>query len=137
MTHPFMQTTIKYPDRMAQNKDFRNLKLNGYTPSDIDVVYEVKGRVFIFGELKVEGTRLPTGQALLLQHIGDVLHAAGKSALIFVAEHDTVYTEAIDVGNLFVKSVYITHEGDERRRNPSGITVQKACDDFLKMTTAG
>ena len=118
---------------MAQNKDFKNLKINGYTPSDIDVAYEIGGRVFIFGELKFAGVGVPRGQALLLQHIGEALHAAGKSVLIFTAEHNTDACESIDVGNLLVTSLYATHNGYEYRIAPHNVKVNKAVTDFLNV----
>jgi len=126
-------TTIKFPQRMAQNKDFKNLKINGYTPSDIDVAYEIGGRVFIFGELKLAGVGVPRGQALLLQRMGEALHAAKKSALVFVAEHNTDASEPIDVGNLGITSLYATHNGYEYHIAPHNLKVNKAVTDFLNV----
>ena len=34
-------TLIKWKQRAAQVKDYENLILNGYTPTDIDFIYDV------------------------------------------------------------------------------------------------
>ena len=91
---------IKYKERMGQLKSFRQLFIGKHTPSDIDLAYEIGGRVFVFGELKLAGVDVPTGQKLLLQHIGEALFEAGKNVLLFIAEHDTEADEIINVGEL-------------------------------------
>ena len=106
-----MNEVIKYKERMGQLKSFRNLFIGKHTPSDIDLAYEIDGRVFIFGELKLAGTEVPTGQRLLLQHIGEALYEAGKNVLLFIAEHDTSPDEIVDVGKLPVVYMWYTHGG--------------------------
>ena len=54
---------IKYPERMAQLKSYRELFIGKHTPSDIDLAYEVGGKVFVFGELKHTSIGVPTGQS--------------------------------------------------------------------------
>ena len=41
---------------------------------------------------------MPTGQKLLLQHIGEALFEADKNVLLFIAEHNTEPDEVINVG---------------------------------------
>ena len=47
------EEVIKYKERMGQLKSFRQLFIGKHTPSDIDLAYEIGGRVFVFGELKL------------------------------------------------------------------------------------
>ena len=123
---------IKFPKRMAQVASFQNLQINGFTPSDIDVAYEIGGHTFIFGELKRKGKDIPQGQSLLLKHLADALEAAGKRVLVFLAEHDTSPDEYIDVGNLPVKFMRYNHEGRQYKVNPKNTLVKDICEKFIK-----
>lgn len=129
-------SVIKYPSRMSQNISFDNLRLNGFTPSDIDIAYEVKGTTFIFGEIKKKGVNVPTGQSLLLKHIAKGLKEAGKNIMLFVAEHDTQVYEDVDAGSLSVRYVYFTKDGAEYRESYPGYTVQELCNKFLQDNNA-
>lgn len=124
---------IKFPNRMAQIQSFQNLKINGYTPSDIDIAYEIGGRTFIFGELKRTGVQVPKGQSLLLRHIFDGLNQAGKNVLVFLAEHDTSPGEDIDVGNLEVKFIRWCRKGRVKSSFTKGHTVQFYCEKFINI----
>ena len=123
---------IKFPSRMAQVASFQNLQINGFTPSDIDVAYEIGGHTFIFGELKRKGKGVPQGQSLLLKHLADALEAAGKRVLVFLAEHDTEPDEDIDVGNLPVKFMRYNHNGKQYKVNPKNTLVKEICEKFVK-----
>ena len=123
---------IKFPKRMAQVASFQNLQINGFTPSDIDVAYEIGGHTFIFGELKRKGKGVPQGQSLLLKHLADALEAAGKRVLVFLAEHDTSPDEDIDVGNLPVKFMRYNHNGKQYKVNPKNTLVKEICEKFVK-----
>lgn len=123
---------IKFPRRMAQVASFQNLQINGFTPSDIDVAYEIGGHTFIFGELKRKGKGVPQGQSLLLKHLADALEAAGKRVLVFLAEHDTDPDEDIDVGNLPVKFMRYNHNGKQYKLNPKNTLVKEICEKFVK-----
>lgn len=125
-------SVIKYPNRMSQNISFNNLRLNGFTPSDIDIAYEVNGATFIFGEIKKKGVKVPKGQALLLRHIAKGLKEAGKNVMLFVAEHETQVSEDVDAGSLAVKHVYFTKDGIGHRESYPGCTVHELCNKFLK-----
>lgn len=117
---------------MAQVASFQNLQINGFTPSDIDVAYEIGGHTFIFGELKRKGKGVPQGQSLLLKHLADALEAAGKRVLVFLAEHDTDPDEDIDVGNLPVKFMRYNHNGKQYKLNPKNTLVKEICEKFVK-----
>jgi hypothetical protein len=126
---------IKWAGRMSQLKDYSNLTLNGFTPTDVDFAYDVRGEVFIFGELKTKGAPLPMGQRRLLMALLQLCMSSGKSCLVIVAEHDTVASEAIDVGNLIITQSEHT-DGDVIRSGAFvGHKVNKTCEDFLNDRT--
>lgn len=122
---------IKWPDRMAQNKDFSNLVLDGFTPTDVDVAYDKRGEVFIFGELKAEGVPLPMGQRRLLMALLQLCLASGKECLVFVAEHNTDPSQSIDVGNLLVSQSDHTADGAIVSGQMVGKKVAKMCSEYL------
>jgi hypothetical protein len=123
---------IEYPERMRQLKDFRNLVINQYTPTDIDFAYDWRGNVFIFGELKCKGQKVPTGQHRFLMGLLMGLMQAGKKVLYIVAEHETEPDEAIDVGNLIVTQSTFTEGGEIRINDYDGMTVQDACNAWME-----
>lgn len=90
---------IKYRRRMGQVKDFKSLFIGDYTPSDIDVCYQLNSHgLIILGELKVSGVEVPTGQMIMLRDIVNTYLLAGKRALLFIGEHVTHPSQPIDVG---------------------------------------
>lgn len=122
---------IKWPERMAQNKDFSNLVLNGFTPTDVDFAYDVRGDVFIFGELKAKGAPLPEGQRRLLMALLILCLEANKRCVFLVAEHDTDAGQSIDVGNLYVTQSEHTENGRIVSGHYVGMKVNDACQGFL------
>lgn len=122
---------ILYPDRMAQLKDYSNLKINGFTPTDIDFAYDVRGDQFIFGELKAKGAPLPMGQRRLLMAMLLLCLEAGKRAIVLVAEHDTTPDQPIDVGNLIVTQSDHTQDGVIVSGYFVGKKVAESCNLFL------
>lgn len=122
---------IKWPERMAQNKDYSNLVLNGFTPTDVDFAYDVRGDVFIFGELKAVGAPLPEGQRRLLMALLLLCLEAGKRCVFLVAEHDTAPGQSIDVGNLIVTQSEHTEDDKIASGKYVGRKVNEACEEFL------
>lgn len=124
-------TAIKYSARMSQPKDFKNLVLNGYTPTDIDFVYDVKGRKYVIGELKLANAPMPEGQRRALHYLASNLVKAGCEVCLMVAEHVTVASEPIDVGACeIVKCATVRGEVSSDKMY-IGMTVSEACHDFL------
>ena len=123
---------IKYPERMAQLKSYRELFIGKHTPSDIDLAYEIGGRVFVFGELKLAGVDVPTGQKLLLQHIGEALFEADKNVLLFIAEHNTEPDEVINVGELPVVYMWYTHGGQVKTMHDVNRSVHDVCNQYVR-----
>jgi hypothetical protein len=103
-------TLIKWKQRAAQVKDYENLILNGYTPTDIDFIYDISGRRYVIGELKAVGAPMPEGQRRMLQYLAQNLVAAGCDVCVMVAEHNTRADEFIDVGHaVIVKCTTVKH----------------------------
>ena len=123
---------IKYPERMAQLKSYRELFIGKYTPSDIDLAYEIGGKVFVFGELKHTSIGVPTGQRLLLQNIGEAIFEAGKNVLLFIAEHDTEPDEIINVGKLPVVYMWYTVGGEIKTMENVNRNVSDVCNQYIK-----
>ena len=122
---------IKYPERMRQNKDFRNLKLNGFTPTDIDAAYELKERVYIFIELKQKGQTVPQGQMRMLMSLVNSLTTLGKHCLFAVAEHDTMPEQDIDVGNCEVVEMYYSKDGKVVCKRDINKTLYAICSGWI------
>ena len=123
---------IKYPERMAQLKSYRELFIGKYTPRDIDLAYEIGGKVFVFGELKHTSIGVPTGQRLLLQHIGEAIFEAGKNVLLFIAEHETEPDEIINVGKLPVVYMWYTVGGEIKTMENVNRNVSDVCNQYIK-----
>ena len=112
---------IKYRQRMGQLKDFKSLFIGDFTPSDIDVCYQLNAHgLIIVGELKLAGVEVPTGQMIMLRDIVNTYLLAGKRAMLFIAEHVTHPSEDIDVGQCNVISIEYIH--------PENYTFHKASD---------
>jgi hypothetical protein len=131
----FNHGTVQYRDRMSQVKDFGNLHLNGYTPTDIDFIYDVAGEVFVIGELKSKGARLPMGQLRMLTGLMRGLMEAGKEVVVLVGEHDTEPTEDIDVGNVYVTDSWHSNAGAIVTMVYIGQTIKQASEGFLNDKT--
>jgi hypothetical protein len=124
-------TLIKYKARMSQPKDFKNLFINGFTPTDIDFVYDVAGKKYIIGELKLVNAPLPEGQRRALHYLADNLVAAGCDVCLMVAEHMTAASEPIDVGNCEIVKCATMKNGTSSDKMYLGMTVADASHDFL------
>ena len=123
---------IKWAERMGQLKDFSNLKINGFTPTDVDFAYDIGGEVFLFGELKAKGAPTPVGQRRLLMALFNLCLSSGKDCLVIIAEHDTVANEPIDVGNCVVIQSDHIDEGNYASGGYVGMTVEQAAKRYLE-----
>lgn len=75
-------------------------------PTDIDGVIELRGKIFIFIELKYKDKEMPKGQRLAYEHIADEIRAGGKSAIVIQASHNTAGSGNIQAKDAKVKAVY-------------------------------
>jgi hypothetical protein len=87
-------------DRMKQIVDFSNLKVGGYTPTDIDFVMEKNNKWWVFGEVKVKGTPITKGQDILYQRLCDNYLKLRIPCMYILTHHNIPVNEIIDVGNL-------------------------------------
>ena len=128
-------TLIKYKARMSQPKDFKNLFINGFTPTDLDFIYDVAGKKYIIGELKLVNAPMPEGQRRALQYLAQNLVAAGCEVCVMVAEHATLASEPIDVGSCEIVKCATVKGGTTSDKMYIGMTVSDACHDFLGIAT--
>lgn len=89
-------------DRMKQIVDFSNLKVGGFTPTDIDFVMEKNNKWWVFGEVKVKGTPITKGQDILYQRLCDNYLKLRIPCMYILTHHNIPVNEIIDVGNLSV-----------------------------------
>lgn len=129
-------TLIKWKQRAAQVKDYKNLVLSGYTPTDIDFIYDIKGKKYVIGELKATGAPMPEGQRKMLQYLASNLVAAGCDVCVMVAEHNTRAEEFIDVGHAKIVKCTTVIDGKAYEDFYIGLDVIDACNDFLKLNDA-
>lgn len=120
---------IQYRKRSQQIIDFSGLRYGKCTPTDIDGLIELGGRVFIFIEYKFGDAEMPYGQRLALERIVDIMNDA-KPSLLVVAKHDNPVEQDIDGANATVVKV----RTDRRWITEwvSGKTVKEVVDVFIE-----
>jgi hypothetical protein len=79
---------IQYRDRARQLIDFRGIRYNNITPTDIDGFFEKNNKIFVFYEYKLKGAKMPYGQELSYERLVDNLQVAGKAAVLFLCKHE-------------------------------------------------
>lgn len=77
---------IRNSNRTKQGLDFTGVQNGKIHPSDIDAVLEFDNEVLILIESKYKGSKIPTGQRILLERICNSWHTS-KSCVVKV-EHD-------------------------------------------------
>jgi len=87
------------------------LRRRKITPTDVDLFYEMDGKLFIFGESKVEGTEMKYGQKTAFINLIDTLHKGGAMAFYFHCEHNVPLGEIIKVKDCIVKEYYTASDG--------------------------
>ena len=77
---------IRNSNRTKQGLDFTGVQNGKIHPSDIDAVLEFDNDVLILIESKHKGSKIPTGQRILLERICDSWHT--KKSCVIKVEHD-------------------------------------------------
>ena len=77
-----MKSLIRNSNQVKQGLDFTGVENGKIHPSDIDAVLEFDNEALILMEVKREGSKLPTGQRLLLERVADSWHTK-KSIVLF------------------------------------------------------
>lgn len=83
---------IRNPMRFNQKILFEGMKYGPtekWAPTDIDLAFELRGKLFVLGEYKFVGEALTMGQRLLLESFCKGWRGDGRKAYAFHAEHNT------------------------------------------------
>ena len=108
--------------RARQQMNHKDLKYGKCTPTDIDIVYDVKGKGFILVELKYlppyvqhdiwcrkisPNSRLQLGQELTLTRLVNALQRGGMPAVLFLTSHgvENPY-DVVNTASTIVLAVY-------------------------------
>lgn len=85
--------------------DHKNLETVGAT--DIDALIDVRDRILIIFEVKLDGKIVPKGQRYVLQRLVEDAKAKGKHAIAIVVDH-SIYDPDEDVylADLIVREVF-------------------------------
>lgn len=100
----FLRGQIRYRERATQVVDFKDLKYDLITPTDIDGLIEFQSRCYVLIELKhINNPDMPYGQRLAFERLARDLR---KPAVILLCVHETKADEDIDAAAARVKAIY-------------------------------
>ena len=136
--------------RARQQMNHKDLQKGKCTPTDVDFVYDVKGRGFILGELKYlpvdvihdiwcgntqPNSRLQLGQELTLIRLVNGLQRGGMPAVLFLTSHGVANPyDVVNTASTIVLAVYYHgywHNCREKR------TLKEHTDYFWKAVLKG
>tara|TARA_R110001632_G_scaffold231703_1_gene370789 strand:+ start:11562 stop:11957 length:396 start_codon:yes stop_codon:yes gene_type:complete len=100
-----MKSLIRNSNQAKQGLDFTGVENGKIHPSDIDAVLEFNNEALILMEVKREGSKLPTGQRLLLERIADSWHTK-KSIVLFITHNFKEDTKDIPLQECNVEAAY-------------------------------
>lgn len=100
-----MKSLIRNSNQAKQGLDFTGVENGKIHPSDIDAVLEFNNEALILMEVKREGSKLPTGQRLLLERIADSWHTK-KSIVLFITHNFKEDTKDIPLQVCNVEAAY-------------------------------
>jgi hypothetical protein len=100
-----MKSLIRNSNQAKQGLDFTGVENGKIHPSDIDAVLEFDNEALILMEVKREGSKLPTGQRLLLERIADSWHTK-KSIVLFVTHNYKNDSKDIPLRECKVEAAY-------------------------------
>jgi hypothetical protein len=88
---------IRYPNRAFQHIDFSGIRYDTATPSNVDGVLEIGGKLFVILEYKHRSAQpMSRGQRLMIERIVDGLDAPGKCAIAIIGAHSSPHGKEID-----------------------------------------
>jgi hypothetical protein len=118
---------IRYPNRAFQHIDFTGIRYGNATPSNVDGVLELEGKLFVILEYKHESAQpMSKGQRMMIERIADGLDGAGKYSIAVVATHSSPVGAEIDGANS--PAVEIRWKGDWKSMKSRGFTVKQCID---------
>ena len=116
--------------RARQIIDFRGLRYENITPTDIDGMIEYKNKGFVFYEYKLRDAKMSRGQKLALERLADAIWRGKKQSVVFLCVHEADNPfDDVDAANAKVIETYYHgkwHEKDGTR------TVKEHTTSFLK-----
>jgi len=105
---------IRNSNKTKQGLDFTGVQNGKIHPSDIDAVLEFDNEVLVLIESKYKGTKIPTGQRILLERICNSWHT--NKACVLKVEHD-FDRDDIDVPIDRCKITGVYHNGSWTSKN--------------------
>ena len=79
--------------------------------TDIDAIVDVRDKILIVFEVKLDGKEVPKGQRYTLQRLVEDAKRAGKHAIAIVLDHYAYsYDEDVYLPNLIVREVYTSED---------------------------
>lgn len=107
---------IKNPKRSKQllrfeGFGFDNKELKSVGATDIDAIVDVRDKILIVFEVKLEGKQVPKGQRYVLQRLVEDAKKANKHSIAIVLDHDIEDPiQDVFLANLIVREVYSSED---------------------------
>ena len=136
MTEQVERGVYQHPERARQLILFEGLldkeRYGKITPTDIDMMLEHHGKVWVMCEVKIAGKDVPQGQRILFQHFMELVKEANRDGIAFIAEHDVkdVNTD-VYLNNCYVREL-MTSDNQTWRPPKRKISVKDITDLFMK-----
>ena len=94
---------IRYPARSTQLIDFSGVRFGNATPSNVDGLLEIKGKLFVVLEYKhTSAQKIPLGQRMMIERLADQLGVGDCCSIAIIATHDAPVGKEIDGANAVV-----------------------------------
>jgi len=91
---------IRNPDRAFQHIDYTGIRYGNATPSNIDGILELQGKLFVLFEYKhVSAQQMPKGQRMMIERIVDGLQSDGVVSIAIIGLHESPIGEEIDASS--------------------------------------
>lgn len=115
---------IHNPDKNRQAIIFDGLQFGDICLTDIDGIFDCKGRGYIFHETKTAGAPLTVGQRILFTRLANDLAKNHIPAIVIVSQHDkTDPNDDVILKDALVTKVKVCHDDWVNIKRP--VTVQK------------
>lgn len=96
----------------------------------MDFVVDFNGKLFVFGEVKMEGVEMPVGQRMLHQNLVQAINKSGIAhACSLVCVHNTPIQQQIDASSTVVSE--FLYWGTDKWMHPQKKTTAKDAVDAL------
>lgn len=126
---------IRNRRRAQQIRDFRGLRWENITPTDIDAYMDFKGTVMVFVEFKSGDVGMPRGQEMAFERLVAAVNASGYVNSIFIkASHTTPVDDDIASDLAIVTKVW---DGKMWHAPVEGQNVKEVIDLYLKSNGMG